>query len=124
MIEEALVMELGSLSGRLRSPGGRGSRQQYKIGKVEEENRELGLTQVYNLFPGAAEAWAEVAPELFPDHPFSDDPQSMLSSSLWFSIGGQLRVAFREMPQMELAEWDPGRDDWIELEPGAMAGAA
>lgn len=114
-------MEAG-LSGKLRSPGGKGRRQQYKIGYTPDENRELGLTQVYNLFPGAAEAWGEVAGDMFPEHPFADDPESMMKSALWFEIGGKLRVALREMPQVEVAEWDPaaGEDgDWMPLDPAA-----
>ena len=122
LIEEALVMEAG-LSGKVRKPGKSGG-QQYKIGYTPDENRELGLTQVFSEFPGAAEAWGEVAGDMFPDHPFADDPDSMMRGALWFAVGGKLRVSFKEMPQLELAEWHPeaGEDgDWMPLEPGGMS---
>lgn len=126
LIEEALVMEAG-LSGKMRKPGRSGG-QQYKIGFTPDENRELGLTQVYSMFPGAAELWGELACEMFPEHPFADDPQSMIMSSLWFEIGGKLRVSLKEMPGVEVAEWDPaaadGEGDWRELDMGGMSAVA
>jgi hypothetical protein len=106
--------EIGSLKGSLRKakPGGR----QFKIGKVEEENQELSTTQAESMFPGSTEVWAEVVPDMFPDFPFAADPQVIKSRSLWFKIGGQLRVAFADMPQIELASWDPQREDWFPIE--------
>lgn len=77
---------------------------------------ELSTIQVDEMFPGATEAWAEVVPDLFPDYPFADDPKAVLMHSLWFKIGPQLRVAFTEMPQMELATWDEDRDDWFPID--------
>jgi len=113
LLAEALN-EFGTPSGGLRKtkPGGR----QFKLGKVEEENQELSTAQVEHMFPGAADAWAEVVPDMFPDYPFADDPQVIKARSLWFKIGQQLRVSMAEMPQVELATWDPHRDDWFPLE--------
>lgn len=114
LLNEALLSEFGSPSGAIRKtkPGGR----QFKIGKVEEENRELSANQAEQMFPGSTEAWAEVVPDMFPDFPFADDPQVIKSRSLWFKIGSQLRVSFADMPQIELATWDPQREDWFPLE--------
>jgi hypothetical protein len=102
-----------TLSGGLRKvkPG----RQQYKIGKVEDENRELSSSEAEMLFPGSTNAWAEVVPSLFPDFLF-DDPFVIKKKSVWFKEGNELKVAFEEAPQITLASWDPFRDDWIETE--------
>lgn len=107
-----LIIE--ALSGALR-PVRDGGKQQYKIGKVEDENRELSSSEAEMLFPGSTNAWAEVVPSLFPDFPF-DDPFVIKKRSLWFKMGDKLQVAFEEMPQVTLATWDPLRDDWIEEE--------
>lgn len=115
LIRETLE-EFGGPSGGLRRVRG-GSGQQHKIGKVEEENKQLSTFEAEELFPGSTDAWTEIVPELFPDFPF-DDPMSIKKHSMWFKIGSQLRVAFEEMPQLELASWDPEREDWIELEHG------
>jgi hypothetical protein len=113
LLNEAILSEFGSPSGAIRKtkPGGR----QFKIGKVEDENRELSTAQAESEFPGSTEAWAEVVPDWFTDFPF-DDPQVIKARSLWFKIGSQLRVAFADMPQIELASWDPQREDWFPLE--------
>jgi len=112
-LNEALN-EFGPISGSLRKtkPGGR----QFKIGKVEDENRELSVVEAEREFPGSTDAWTEVVPDMFPDFPFADDPQVVKSRSLWFKIGPQLRVSFADMPQIELAHWDPQREDWIPTE--------
>lgn len=101
---------MGSI--RKTKPGGR----QFKIGRVEDENHELSTAQVEHMFPGAVDAWVEVVPDMYPDFPFADDPQVIKARSLWFKIGKQLRVAFAEAPQIELATWDPVREDWFPLE--------
>lgn len=108
--------EFGTPSGSLRKTksGGR----QFKIGKVEDENRELSTGEAETLFPGSTDAWAEIVPELYPDFPF-DDPRAIKHSSAWFKIGDKLRVAFKQAPQVELAVWDPERADWFELEQAA-----
>lgn len=115
LIKEMVVLEAGSLSGGLRRVRD-GRPQQFKIGKVEDENRELSSFEAEEMFPGATDAWAEVVPDMFPDFPF-DDPKVIKARSSWFKIGSQLRVAFSDMPQIELAYWDPDRDDWFEIEP-------
>jgi hypothetical protein len=115
VIAEAMLAEFGTPKGKLRPVRGGGGRQ-FKIGKVEEENQELSPVQAENMFPGSTEAWAEVVPDMFPEFPFADDPQVIKARTLWFKIGGQLRVAFSDMPQIELATWDPTREDWFPLE--------
>jgi hypothetical protein len=113
-IRDALT-ELGPIKGGLRtSQKGEKVRQQYKIGKVEDENRELSAFEAEQLFPGSTSAWVEVVPELYPDFPFND-PFSIKKGTLWFKLGDRLRVTFQDMPQAELAEWDPEREDWFEL---------
>ena len=118
LIAEALN-EFGSPSGAVRKTksGGR----QFKIGKVEEENSELSAAHAEMMFPGSTDAWAEVVPDMYPEFPFADDPQVVKSRSLWFKIGTQLRVAFAEMPQVELATWDPTREDWFPIEEAERA---
>lgn len=112
IIADMLVLEYGP-KGKIRKASGK---PQYKIGKVEDENQELSLAQVDSQFPGASDAWAEVVPDMFPEHPFADDPQAILMKTLWFRIGPELRVAFEEMPQLEVASWDPDREDWFPIE--------
>lgn len=111
-VNEALVAEFGTPSGKIRKASGG---QQYKTGKVEDENSELSTTQAESMFPGATDAWAEVVPDMFPEFPF-DDPRVIKTRTLWFKIGPQLRAAFSDMPQVELAYWDPDRDDWFPIE--------
>lgn len=110
-----LLKEAAGPSGALRRVRGAGG-QQYKIGKVEDENRELSSFEAEQMFPGSVVAWTEIVPELFPDYPFHD-PFSIKKHSLWFKIGNELRVAFSEMPSIELAQWKPEKDDWVELDP-------
>ncbi len=111
-LKQLIKESLNELGGGLRKvkPGGR---QQYKIGKVEEENRELSFSEAEQMFPGSTDAWAEIVPALFPDFPF-DDPRVIKQRSLFFKVGPNLAVTFPEMPQVELATWDPAREDWIE----------
>jgi hypothetical protein len=108
-----MLREFGSPSGSLRT-GGKG-KQQYKIGKVEPENQELSTVQAERMFPESTEAWAEIVPETYPEFPF-DDPQVIKARSAWFLIGGKLRVAFADMPQIELMQWNPETKDWYELD--------
>lgn len=113
VIREVLE-EIGGPSGglrRVRGPGGR----QVKLGKIEEENRELSPAEADHLFPGAVEAWTEVVPDMYPDFPFHD-PFSIRKGTLWFKIGDKLKVSFKDLPQVELAVWDPVREDWFPLE--------
>lgn len=110
---EALVSEFGSPSGSLRRVSG--PSRQVKIGKIEEENKEISSFEAEELFPGSTEAWVEIVPELFPDFPW-DDPVAIKKNTLWFKLGNELRVAFDDMPQVELAAWDSNREDWIELD--------
>lgn len=105
---------LDEISGPLRQVRD-GGRQQYKIGKVEDENRELSFAEAEQLYPGSTGTWAEIVPDLFPDFPFTD-PRAIKMKSLFFKIGDKLTVAFEDQPQIELATWDPERDDWIENE--------
>lgn len=110
-----LLNELGPIRGGLRRYRGSENKLQYKIGKVEDENRELSSFEAEQLFPGSTTAWVEIVPSLYPDFPF-DDPFSIKKNSAWFKIGNKLRVAFKDMPQLELAEWDPLKEDWVETE--------
>jgi hypothetical protein len=111
-----VMSEIGSLSGKLRptKDGGR----QYKIGKIEDENRELSVVEAERMFPGSTDAWAEIVPEMYPDFPFTD-PKIIKQRSAWFKIGSDLRVAFADMPQIELMQWSPERQDWFDLGEGA-----
>lgn len=116
---KGVLLEIGSPKGglrRVRTGGGR----QYKIGKIEEENRELSVVEAERDFPGSTDAWAEIVPELYPEFPF-DDPQVIKQRSAWFKIGNELRVAFADMPQIELMKWNPERQDWFEIEPSESA---
>lgn len=115
-LAEALVQEFGTPTGGLRKTKGGG--RQFKIGKVEDENRELSTGEAEVLFPGSTDAWAEVVPDMFPEFPFSD-PRSIKNATAWFKIGPTLRTAFKEAPQIELATWDPARDDWFPLDMAA-----
>lgn len=103
-----------NFGGSLRAYRGNG-KQQFNTGKVEDENREVSFSEAEHLFPDSTNAWAEIVPELFPEFPF-DDPLIIKKRSLFFLIGGKLRVTFDNMPQVELAEWDPVKEDWVELE--------
>jgi hypothetical protein len=64
MISEALDEVSSAPTGMLRQVRGSG-RQQFKIGKVEDINSELSTGQVNSQFPGAADAWAEVVPDMY-----------------------------------------------------------
>lgn len=112
IIENALV-ELGPIRGGLRRVRS-GGKQQYRVGKIEDENQELSTGQAEMMFPGSTDAWAEVVPHLFPDFPF-DDPVAIKKSTAWFKIKGELRTAFQAAPQIELAAWNPQKEDWVEL---------
>lgn len=117
IIKKTLAEARGAPSGALRpvKKGERsGSGQKFKIGKTEDDNRELSAAEAEAMFPESTEAWAEVVPQLYPDFPFSD-PVAVTRASAWFKIGNELRVAFRDMPQIELAKWSPGKADWVEM---------
>lgn len=107
-----VIQEVG-LSGGLRKAKGK---PQYKIGKVDDENQELSWIEAEQRFPGSTDAWAEIVPSVYPDFPFTD-PSVIKKRTLWFRIGDRLRVAFSDMPQLELMEWDPSKEDWMELDP-------
>lgn len=109
-IREAVLNEI---TGGLRKTTGK---PQHRIGKIDDENRELSFAEAEMMFPGSTNAWTEVVPELFPEFPFPDQPIAIKRGSSFFKIGDDLRVAFKEMPQIELATWDPSREDWIEIE--------
>lgn len=109
LITEALVSEFNAPRGSIRKT--KGSGQQFKIGKIDDENKELSSFEADDVFPGSTDAWAEIVPELFPEFPWTD-PAVIKKKTLWFRVGKQLSVAFSDMPQVELAVWDPARDDW------------
>jgi hypothetical protein len=114
------LLEFGAPKGNLRAVRGGGGRQ-HKIGKIEDENRELSVVEAEREFPGSTDAWAEIVPEMYPEFPF-DDPQVIKQRSAWFKIGSTLRVAFADMPQVELMQWSPERQDWFDVEePGSAA---
>lgn len=113
-LKQLIKEAVNEISGPLRQVRD-GGRQQYKIGKVDDDNRELSFAEAEQLFPGSTNAWAEIVPEIFPDYPF-DDPRAIKMHSLFFKIGQDLTVAFEEQPQVELAKWDPVREDWIETD--------
>ena len=111
MIKDAMSENFG---GALRTYRG-GGKKQFNPGFVQDENREISFSEAEQMFPDSTNAWAEIVPSLFPEFPF-DDPRTIKMKSLFFLIGGKLRVTFDNMPQVELAEWDPDKQDWVELE--------
>ena len=113
MMVKNILSEVGGLTGKLRS-GGSGGRQ-HKIGKIDDENKELSSFEAESLFPGSTEAWGEIVPGTYPDYPF-EDPRVIIRRSLWFKIGDKLHVAFQEAPTTELMEWDAQRQDWFPIE--------
>lgn len=114
-----ILREMGGPKGGLRVARGQRT-QQYKIGKTEDDNQELSTFEAEGLFPGSTEAWVEIVPHLFPEFPF-EDAFSIKKNTSWFKIGDELRAAFSSMPQIELATWDPHREDWIEIDHGYVA---
>lgn len=115
LIRETLE-EIGGPKGKLRPVRGDGGRK-VKLGKIEDENKELSAFEAEQLFPGATAAWAEVAPEMFPDEYIFPDPIAVKRNTFWSKVGDQLRVASKNNPQHELMVWDPSRQDWFDLEP-------
>ena len=103
---------INEISGGLRLV--RDKKPQYKIGKVADDNSELTAFEAEQMFPGSTTAWTEIVPELYPDFPFNH-PIAIKRGSSRFKIGDKLRVAFKDAPRLELAEWDNDRQDWIEL---------
>lgn len=119
MIRESLKEAFGTIRGGLRTSAGaaekKSSGQQFRIGKaVPDENREIDSIDAEMEFPGSVDAWMEVAPGIFPDMGLNTE-RDVRAQTLWFKTDGKLRVAFREAPQLELAEWDPRKADWFEL---------
>lgn len=114
LIRETILTEFGPIKGKLRKPTSKS--RQFNTGYVESDNRELGLGEVESMFPGAIDAWIEVAPEVYPDAFSRMHPTAIKNSTLWFKIGDQLRVAKHDFPQIELMFWDPNRQDWIEMD--------
>ena len=106
------INEINGPSGGLRRVRGSGG-QQHRLGKIEDENRELSFSEAEMLYPGSTNAWAEIVPEMFPEFPFHE-PSVIKKRSLFFKIGDKLTVAFADQPQIELATWDAVRDDWFE----------
>lgn len=126
LIREALMSEWGAPSGKLRRPGSRqaGSRQ-YNPGYVEQpKSGELSVSEVEQYYPGAVDAWVEIVPEFYPDFvpnaDVFDDPRDLraavLKRSSFFAQNDKLSVAHEDMPEFEMAEWDPVREDWMETE--------
>lgn len=114
LVRKTLILtEMRGPTGNLRRV--RSGGQRHKIGKIEDENREVSFAEAEMLFPGSTNAWAEIVPELFPQFPF-DDPFSIKRNSVFFKEGDGLTVAFADHPQFNLATWDPTREDWIENE--------
>lgn len=105
--------EIGGPSGSIRGSNKSSSGRKVKLGKIEEENKELSPFEAESRFPGSTEAWADIVPELFPDFPFAHDRVSIVRGSLWFKVGDKLQVSFKDLPQLELASWDQHAQDWI-----------
>lgn len=92
------------------------SGRHFKIGKAApEEVGEIDPIDVELKYPGAMEAWIEIVPELFPEFPFADDPVAIRRGTMWINNKGKLHAAFKENPNLELAEWSPEREDWFDL---------
>jgi hypothetical protein len=113
IIRDVLLKEFNTPSGGLRKVR-QGGRQQFKIGKVEDENRELSSIEANELFPGSVDAWIEIVPELWSDAPIMMDPISIRKGTLFFKEGNKLTAAFQDVPQIQLATWDEAKQDWIE----------
>lgn len=115
-IIQNVLVEFGPISGGLRKVANNG-RQQYKIGKVEDPNRELSAFEANDLFPGSVDAWCEIVPEIWPDAPLVDfDPRTIKAGSVFYKEGDKLTAAFQSMPTIKLAEYDPMKEDWIETD--------
>lgn len=106
-----------------RSAGGR----QIKAGKIEEPNRVLSPIEVNEYFPGAVDAWVEVAPEMFPEREevvvFGGDPNpralkdAIKKATVWTKVGDTLRVGFKDEPMFDVARWDSSMGeggDWVD----------
>lgn len=118
IIKKILIEARGAPVGALRpvKKGERsGSGQKFRIGKTEDENRELSTFEAESMFPGSTDAWAEIVPNEFPEFPFTD-PVAINRQSAWFKIGNELRVAFKAAPGAELAKWLPTLQDWVDMD--------
>ena len=113
LIRETLS-EVGGPTGSIRNPGSKSSGRQVKLGKIEDDNKELSAIEVDEQFPGALDAWVEIVPDMYPEFPFSD-AYSIRKNCVYFKIKNELRVAFKDMPSVELMKWVPEADDWFEL---------
>lgn len=111
LINEELQNEIGGPRAGLRTSR-RGGRQQYKVGKIEDENRELSFSEAEDLFPGSTSAWAEIVPFYFKEFPFPDQPLTILKRSVFFKEGDKLTVAFADFPQATMGKWDSKKEDW------------
>ena len=112
--------EYGAPRGKLRKPSTKSAnRMHYKPGFTQDENRELSAFDANHIFPGAVDAWCEVANE-FSDE-FSADPVVCRKRSAFFQIGDKLRVALERDARNEIAEWHPemgggeSSGDWIDI---------
>jgi len=108
-----VLLEMSGPRGKLRpSKGGR----QYKIGKVEDENRELSSVEAEHMFPDSTEAWAEIAPGLYPEFPYDPDSRTVKRKTTWFMIGNELQAMIQDVPDAEPMKWDPQRMDWFPID--------
>ena len=120
LIKEIAINEMGP-KGAIRWDRS-GRKKQYKIGKVEDENRELSATEVESMFPGAVDAWVEVGPEIYPDlvpdigeFDPRDQRHMFVKESVFFLENGVLVVSGKAMPTFTLMRWDPQAEDWFEI---------
>ena len=120
MLVKEVLTEMNGPRGGLRPVRG-GSGRQYKLGKIEDENKELSTAEAESMFPDSTEAWAEIVPSTFPDFPYDFDARTIKHKTAWFKVGGELHAAFKDMPQVELMKWDPQRLDWFPLDDPAAS---
>ena len=119
LVREALT-EMNGPRGGLRPVRGSSGRQ-YRLGKIEDENRELSTAEAEHMFPDSTEAWAEIVPNEFPDFPYDYDPRTIKHKTAWFKVGDELHAAFKDAPQVELMKWDPRRSDWFPIDESPIA---
>lgn len=119
VIRDIIISEAGwgGPRGKLRTSqrmrDSKWSNRQVKIGRVEDENGPISSIDAELMFPGAVDAWVEIVPEYFPEFPFADDPVAIRRGSAWYKIGNELRVGFKDIPDVELAIWNPRQQDWV-----------
>ena len=67
------------------------------------------------MFPDSTEAWAEIAPSLYPNFPYDFDSRTVRRKTTWFMIGNELQALIQDVEGAEPMKWDTQRQDWFPL---------